>query len=92
MPRLAQLPPPLAGYESHVLLAVLVTIAYAIYQNFFAIHYPKSILRIGEAPGKTSFSWRTYWRYYTDCPGLFRDAYENVCLPCTIHWRGRWAM
>ncbi|OJD24152.1 hypothetical protein ACJ73_04487 [Blastomyces percursus] len=35
------------------------------------------IPRIRESPGKKWFSLKTRWAYYTDCAGLFSDAYNN---------------
>lgn len=55
------------------LVLVLVAIRH------FSIQYPVEIPRVRE-PGRTRFSLRTRLAYYTDCAGLFRDAYEQVCI------------
>ncbi|KAL4906208.1 hypothetical protein BDW74DRAFT_190234 [Aspergillus multicolor] len=38
---------------------------------------PTGIPYIGQPPGKTGFSLRTYYRYYTDCSRLMREAYDK---------------
>jgi hypothetical protein len=50
-----------------------------IHRVFFSSpQYPASIPRIGEPPGRTWFSPRTTWRYYTDCASLYKEAYDKV--------------
>lgn len=61
-----------------VMLPALVGCALLIYQAFFAIKYPSNLLLAGEPDGKRTFSWRTRWRYYTDCEALYKETYENV--------------
>lgn len=60
-----------------VLFAVLA-IGLVLHFVFFSIEYPPSLPRIGEPAGRRYFSWRTRWRYMTDCQRLFQEAYENV--------------
>ena len=48
-----------------------------MYRRFFMIHYPAELPRVGGL-GKAGFSLRTRLAYYTDCAGLFREAYERV--------------
>ncbi|WDK19393.1 cytochrome P450 [Colletotrichum graminicola] len=55
----------------------LVVLLYLISRAFYSIPYPKGISLVGEPDGATRFSIRTYWRYYTDCEGVFREAYDN---------------
>ncbi|KAK8867734.1 cytochrome P450 [Apiospora arundinis] len=59
-----------------VLFAVLA-IGLVLHFVFFSIEYPPSLPRIGEPAGRRYFSWRTRWRYMTDCQRLFQEAYEN---------------
>ncbi|KAK2009715.1 cytochrome P450 [Colletotrichum eremochloae] len=54
-----------------------VVLLYVISRAFYSVPYPKGIPLLGEPDGATRFSIRTRWRYYTDCTGLFREAYEN---------------
>jgi hypothetical protein len=68
----------LGPYERPILFILAFSVAAVIYQTFFAIRYPRNLPRIGSPPGARGFTWRTYWKYYTDCQGLFRDAFENV--------------
>ncbi|CAI7668103.1 unnamed protein product [Penicillium discolor] len=60
-----------------VMLPALVGCALLIYQAFFAIKYPANLPLAGEPGGKRTFSWRTRWRYYTDCEALYKETYEN---------------
>ncbi|KAK8127372.1 hypothetical protein PG984_008480 [Apiospora sp. TS-2023a] len=57
------------------LFLALIGIGLAI--QFTSIRYPTNLPLVGEPPGKTHFSWRTRWRYMTDCKGLYLEAYEN---------------
>lgn len=66
----------LAGVSVIALSAAILL--YLISRAFLSVPYPKGIPLIGEPEGATRFSFRTYLRYYTDCQGLFRDAYDNV--------------
>lgn len=69
------------GYEAwaSVMLPALVGCALLIvYQAFFAIKYPANLPLAGEPDGKRIFSWRTRWRYYTDCEALYKETYEKV--------------
>lgn len=50
----------------------------SVYQAFFTIHYPSSLPRIWERPGKKGFSLKTRWKYYTDCETIYKDVYKNV--------------
>ncbi|OHE96230.1 cytochrome P450 [Colletotrichum orchidophilum] len=54
-----------------------VALLYIISRALISIPYPKGIPLIGEPDGATRFSVRTYMRFYTDCQGLFREAYDN---------------
>lgn len=66
------------GYEAWALmLPALVGCALLIYRAF-AIRYPANLPLVGEPDGKRSFSWRTRWRYYTDCEALYKETYDNV--------------
>ncbi|KAK8080779.1 hypothetical protein PG997_008597 [Apiospora hydei] len=47
---------------------------------FFSVKYPSNLPLVGEPLGKRHFSWRTRWRYMTDCEGLYREVYENTVL------------
>ncbi|EXJ89682.1 hypothetical protein A1O3_02749 [Capronia epimyces CBS 606.96] len=72
--------PVLVGYGNLLLITLIVTAIVAVavvYQAFFAIRYPASLPLGGEPPGARRFSLRTRWRYYTDCAGLYRQAYEQ---------------
>ncbi|KAL2819035.1 cytochrome P450 [Aspergillus cavernicola] len=44
---------------------------------FLQIAHPKDVPFIREAPGKTSFSWKTRLAYLTDCESIFREAYRE---------------
>ncbi|KAK2027177.1 cytochrome P450 [Colletotrichum zoysiae] len=54
-----------------------IVLLYLISRVFYSVPYPKGVPLVGESDGATRFSIRTYWRYYTDCEGLFREAYDN---------------
>ena len=72
-------------FSSLVLIAVAgvsvvgVTV-YALERFVVSISYPPTIPLVGEKEGARRFSWRTRLRYYTDCKGLFREAWDNVSL------------
>ncbi|KAG2412462.1 hypothetical protein HFD88_010019 [Aspergillus terreus] len=66
------------GYAAWALtLPALVGCALVIYRAFFAIRYPANLPLAGEPDGKRTFSWRTRWRYYTDCEALYKETYDN---------------
>ncbi|CCF32918.1 cytochrome P450 [Colletotrichum higginsianum] len=70
--------PPATSLSGVALLALgSGVLLYLISRAFYSIPYPKGMALVGEPPGATRFSLRTYWRYYTDCRGLFREAYDN---------------
>ncbi|KXH53657.1 cytochrome P450 [Colletotrichum simmondsii] len=78
MAPISQLLPPVASLSGVGLLALgSVALLYIISRLFLSIPYPKGIPLIGEPDGATRFSMRTYLRFYTDCQGLFREAYDN---------------
>ncbi|KAL0938574.1 cytochrome p450 [Colletotrichum truncatum] len=70
--------PTLNSWSGIGLLALGGTlILFLISRTFYKIPYPKGVALVGEPEGATRFSFRTVWWYYTDCPGLFREAYDN---------------
>ncbi|GKT72858.1 cytochrome P450 [Colletotrichum tofieldiae] len=70
--------PPITSLSGIGLLALgSVALLYFISQAFYSVPYPKGVPLVGEPEGATRFSIRTYWRYYTDCRGLFREAYDS---------------
>lgn len=75
---IANLVPALGDVPAWVLVCVAFSAAVAVYQAFFAIHYPSNLPLAGEPPGRRWFSLRTRWRYMTDCASLYREVYENV--------------
>lgn len=86
MAPISQLLPPVASLSGVGLLALgSVALLYIISRLFLSIPYPKGIPLIGEPDGATRFSIRTYLRFYTDCQGLFREAYDNVILSWSSH-------
>ncbi|KAJ9262865.1 hypothetical protein DTO021C3_2979 [Paecilomyces variotii] len=60
-----------------IVTALVICAVLTIYQAFFAIKYPANLPLAGEPDGKRTFSWRTRWRYYTDCEALYEEAYEK---------------
>ncbi|RHZ55175.1 uncharacterized protein CDV56_107749 [Aspergillus thermomutatus] len=61
-----------------IILTILVLLGTVIiYPVLFRFRYPANLPRAGEPPGKRSFSWRTRWRYYTDCEELYKETYET---------------
>lgn len=66
----------LSGIGLIVLASVLLT--FIINKTVYKVPYPKNIPLIGEPEGARHFSVSTALRYYSDCSGLFRDAYDNV--------------
>ncbi|KAJ0158932.1 Fumitremorgin C monooxygenase [Colletotrichum tanaceti] len=69
---------PVTSLSGIALLALgSVVLLYLISRVFYSVPYPKGMALVGEPAGATRFSLRTYWRYYTDCRGLFREAYDN---------------
>ncbi|KAK1995130.1 cytochrome P450 [Colletotrichum falcatum] len=54
-----------------------VVLLYLISRAFYSVPYPKGVPLLGEPDGATRFCVRTYWRYYTDCQGLFQEAHDN---------------
>lgn len=72
----------ISGINPVVLVATifltLTGVVFAIQFAFFTIRYPANLLLVGEPLGKRHFSWRTRWRYMTDCKGLYSEAYEIV--------------
>ncbi|KAF3799970.1 Cytochrome P450 monooxygenase tenB [Colletotrichum gloeosporioides] len=70
--------PELSSWSGIGLLAAgSFVIFFLISRTFYRIPYPEGIALIGEPEGATRFSFRTILRYYTDCPGLFREAFDN---------------
>lgn len=63
-----------------VLLFALVFIGLYSLNALVSVPYPKGVPLLREPPGATRFSFRTRIAYYTDCPSLYREAYENVSL------------
>lgn len=61
-----------------IVTALVICAVLTIYQAFFAIKYPANLPLAGEPDGKRTFSWRTRWRYYTDCEALYEEAYEKA--------------
>ncbi|KAK8052197.1 hypothetical protein PG993_003582 [Apiospora rasikravindrae] len=43
----------------------------------FSVKYPANLPLVSELPGKRHFTWRTRWKYMTDCENLYREAYEK---------------
>ncbi|KAK8059265.1 hypothetical protein PG996_009195 [Apiospora saccharicola] len=60
-----------------VVTVFLILIGVGLTIQFTSIRYPANLPLVGEPPGKRHFSWRTRWRYMTDCKGLYLEAYEN---------------
>lgn len=58
--------------------AIILSIIFISYQTFSAIRYPSNLPLANEPAGKRRFSWRTRWRYYTDCESLYKEAYDKV--------------
>ncbi|KAI0131891.1 cytochrome P450 [Xylariales sp. AK1849] len=77
MAPLADFLPNLSSYPELVVIGLVLLLACAVYQTFFAIHYPSNLPLVGEPAGRRWFSLRTRWRYLTDCPSLYREAYEK---------------
>lgn len=73
---------PEMGSPAGIVLLALVgcTLLYVINNVFFTVPYPPNVPFIREPEGKQGFSFRTRLAYYLDCPSLFREAYQNVCL------------
>lgn len=60
---------------------LLVLVSWALFTICQILHVkqdPNALPYFGRPPGKTGFSLWTYYRYYTDCGGLMREAYEKV--------------
>jgi hypothetical protein len=70
-------------------LAVLASAAlvgfYLINRFLFRVPYPKGMPLLREGPGATSFSWKTRMSYYSNCEGLFREAWEKVSTISSRH-------
>lgn len=66
-----------AGFLLSVSTIVLIFITYFAYAHASC---GGNIPRLREPSGKKHFSLKTRWAYYTDCAGLFNDAYNNVRL------------
>ncbi|MCJ1402135.1 hypothetical protein MMC11_005354 [Xylographa trunciseda] len=63
-------------FQNVVVDVVLLVAALYFSSRFFTLHYPPNLPRVREN-GKTRFSLRTRWAYYTDCANLFREAYDT---------------
>jgi hypothetical protein len=74
------LPFPVAcGNWSLIFIPVIVfSIIFTSYHTFSVIRYPSNLPLANEPAGKRSFSWRTRWRYYTDCESLYQETYDKV--------------
>jgi hypothetical protein len=68
----------LGTYEKVLLGSLIFAVVALIIRYINSIPYPANIPRVREKNGATRFSLKTRLAYYTDCEGLFRDAYENV--------------
>lgn len=69
----------LENFSPWVLYGGCAVAVLIIFRWFFSSpQYPASIPRVGEPPGRTWFSPRTTWRYYTDCASLYKEAYDKV--------------
>lgn len=61
-----------------VLFAALVFVGLYRLDALISVPYPKGVPLLREPPGATRFSLKTRLAYYTDCPSLYREAWENV--------------
>lgn len=59
-------------------VSVVGVTVYALERFVVSISYPPTIPLVGEKKGSRRFGWRTRLRYYTDCKGLFLEAWDNV--------------
>jgi len=71
-----------ADYDSSTfqVLGLIVLLTFAVvylYRRLFLIRYPADAPRVRDV-GKSRFSLRTRWAYYTDCANLLHEAYERV--------------
>ncbi|TDZ46961.1 Cytochrome P450 monooxygenase tenB [Colletotrichum trifolii] len=73
----SQLLPAMTSWSGMGLLALGATIILFLVDRMLRVPMPKGIPLIGEPEGATRFSVRTIARYYTDCAGLFREAYDE---------------
>ncbi|KAF6818513.1 cytochrome p450 [Colletotrichum plurivorum] len=78
MASILQMLPPLFSLQGIAMVVLAnVLLLFVIQKTVYKIPYPKNIPLLGEPEGARRFSMKTAFRYYTDCPGLFRDAYDN---------------
>lgn len=70
--------PDLGQYCRPGLLFLASWAVFIIYRTLLVERDPNTLPYFDRPPGKTGFSLRTYYRYYTDCGGLMREAYEKV--------------
>ena len=59
-------------------IAVLVLISAIFIRQKYHLNYPDNLPRVGEPPGKTSFSLKTRLAYYNDSERVFHEAYHTV--------------
>lgn len=61
------------------ILFIGTTVLFILHRFLFASPaYPAGLPLVAEPPGRTWFSPRTRWRYYTDCASLYSEAYTKV--------------
>jgi hypothetical protein len=61
------------------LLVTGTTVLFVLHRFFFTSPaYPVGLPLVAEPQGRTWFSPRTRWRYYTDCASLYSEAYTKV--------------
>ncbi|KAI9898919.1 hypothetical protein N3K66_005380 [Trichothecium roseum] len=61
-------------------VSVVGVTVYALERFVVSISYPPTIPLVGEKKGSRRFGWRTRLRYYTDCKGLFLEAWDNFLV------------
>lgn len=60
------------------LFSALVFVGLYSLNALISVPYPKGVPLLREPPGATRFTLKTRLAYYTDCPSLYREAWENV--------------
>lgn len=68
----------LTDHVRFVASLLIVVLVLAAWRSCFTVRYPANLPLIGEPEGARRFRWRTRLRYYTDCAGLYNEAYEQV--------------
>lgn len=79
--------PPLTSPLGLTAIALSCFVLVYLLERYLSVPYPPGMPLLREPEGAKRFSLKTRLAYYTDCAGLFHEAYNDVSssLPLQVH-------